>query len=287
MQGLRVLSLESRRQVEIAKLIESHGGIAVSAPSMREIPVEDNPEALTFAERLLENRFDAVIFLTGVGTRILFGAMESRYPRAAFVAALSRTLVVARGPKPVAVLREYEVAIAIAVPEPNTWRDILKAFDDHAPPINLRGKMVAVQEYGAPNREFLEALRGRGAQLMPVPVYQWALPADLKPLRQAAREIAQGRIDVLLVTSATQVDHLMRVAAEEELTEKVRTGLVRAVVCSIGPISTQALESHGIAADFEPSHPKMGQLVFEAAQKAGALLARKRGDSRSKASASS
>ncbi|MBI2820396.1 MAG: uroporphyrinogen-III synthase [Acidobacteria bacterium] len=274
--GLRVLSLESRRAAENAKLIESYGGIAVSAPSLREIPVEDNPEALTFAKNLLENRFDAVIFLTGVGTRILFGAVEHKYPRDKLVEALSRTLVVARGPKPVAVLREFGVPIGITVPEPNTWREILRAFEEHAPRFNLDGKHVAVQEYGVTNREFLESLRTRGAHATPVKVYRWALPEDLGPLRQAVREIAEGRIDVLLVTSATQFSHLLQVAAREGLEDKIRVGLQRSVIASIGPISTEALESLGISPDFEPVHPKMGQLVFEAAQKATALLQKKR-----------
>jgi uroporphyrinogen-III synthase len=279
LDGLRVLALESRRAAEMAKLIENHGGIAVSAPAMREIPAAGNTAALDFAEKLLAGRFDAVIFLTGVGTRILFGAIETKYPREQVVAALSRTLVIARGPKPVAALREFTVPIAIAVPEPNTWRDILKALDEHQPSVLLQGKSIAVQEYGISNPEFLQALESRGATVTAVPVYQWALPEDLAPLRSAIQEIVEGRIDVMLVTSATQVDHLMKIAAEQNLEEKVRHGLRRAVVASIGPISTEALQAHGLAADFEPVHPKMGQLVFEAAQQAKALLARKRGKS--------
>ena len=276
LQGLRVLSLESRRAAEMARLIQNHGGVAVSAPSMREVPIEENSRARSFAQQLLENRFDSVIFLTGVGTRILFRAIEHWYPRDAIVDALARTLVVARGPKPVAALREMGVPIGIVVPEPNTWRDILKAFDDHAPRIELHGKRVAVQEYGASNREFLESLQARGAQVTPVKVYQWALPEELGPLRKAVQEIAAGRIDVLLVTSATQINHLMQVAAEEGLPDEMRTGLRRTVIASIGPIASEALESHGLGVDFVPSHPKMGQLVFEAAQEMSKLLRRAR-----------
>ena len=180
LKGLRVLSLESRRSAEMARLIESHGGIAVSAPSMREIPVEENSAALAFANQLLDNRFDVVIFLTGVGTRILFGAMDQKHPRDEIVQALTRMLVVARGPKPVAALREVGVPIGILVPEPNTWRDILKSFDERTPQFHLKGKHVAVQEYGVTNREFLESLRARGADATPVKVYRWALPEDLE-----------------------------------------------------------------------------------------------------------
>jgi uroporphyrinogen-III synthase len=276
LRGLRVLSLESRRVAEMARLIEGHGGVAISAPSMREVPLEENPQAIEFARQLLENRYDAVIFLTGVGTRLLFDAVERQFPRDRIVEALSRVLVLARGPKPVAALRERGVPIGIAVPEPNTWRDILKSIDDYAPRFDLNGKRVAVQEYGATNREFLESLRARGADVTAVKVYQWDLPEDLGPLRRAVREIAAGRIDVLLVTSATQVEHMMQVAAAEGVHEGVRTGLRRAVIASIGPIASEALESHAMAADFSPSHPKMGQLVFEVAREMPRLLERAR-----------
>ena len=137
---------------------------------------------------------------------------------------------------------------------------------------------VAVQEYGVPNRELIQGLEDRGAAVTPVPVYQWALPEDLGPLRRAIEEIVQERIDVLLVTSATQIHNLMQVAAQNGLEEKVKAGLRRAVIASIGPISTEALQVYGISSDFEPAHPKMGQLVFEAAEKARILLRQKRGD---------
>lgn len=280
LEGLRVLSLESRRAEQMAKLIENHGGIAISAPSMREIPIEENAAALSFAGNLFAGRFDAVIFLTGVGTRILFGAIETKHPRERLVEALSRVLVVARGPKPVAALREFGVPIGISVPEPNTWRDILKALDEHQPPFPLRGKRIAVQEYGVSNREFIQSLEAQGAVVTPVPVYQWALPEDLGSLRRAMEEIVQGKIDVLLVTSTNQVHNLMQVATEAGLAGRVANGLRRAVIASIGPISTEALQSYGIAPDFEPTHPKMGQLVFEAAEKAKGLL-RKKSEARS------
>jgi uroporphyrinogen-III synthase len=276
LRGLRVLSLESRRAADMAKLIEGHGGTAVSAPSMREIPLQENKAALDFAGQLLGGRVDIVIFLTGVGARTLFATIETQYTRAQIVDALSRTLTIVRGPKPGAVLRELAVPIAITVPEPNTWRDILTTIDNQQPPIAFQGKSIAVQEYGVSNAEFLDALRKRGAKVTAVPVYQWALPEDLEPLRQACREIAEGRIDVVLITSATQVHYLMQIAAEQKLEERVRRGLSRAVIASIGPIASEALKSHKLSEDFQPSHSKMGQFVFEAAQKAREILAQKR-----------
>src|SRR5579872_6733686 len=151
--GLRVLALESRRAQEMAKLIANSGGQPIVAPSMREVPLESNTEALIFAATLLQDRLDMVIFLTGVGARTLARIAETTYPREQFVAALKRVEVVARGPKPAAVLRELGVPVSLLVPEPNTWRELLQALDAEKQSFPLEGRRVAVQEYGESNEE--------------------------------------------------------------------------------------------------------------------------------------
>jgi uroporphyrinogen-III synthase len=143
--GLRVLSLESRRSREMASLIASYGGEPMSAPSMREVPLESNRQTVDFADRLVRGEFDLVILLTGVGTRALLQVVEHvRGSRDAFVAALARTRVVARGPKPMAVLRELQVPAWAIVPEPNTWRELLATLDGRASEFSLKGARVAV-----------------------------------------------------------------------------------------------------------------------------------------------
>jgi uroporphyrinogen-III synthase len=278
--GLRVLALESRRAAELAKLITTYGGQPIVAPSMREVPLESNTEALAFARALLAGEFDMVIFLTGVGTRTLLSVVETvLHQRDEYIAALQRVRVVARGPKPVAALREVGITPSLTAPEPNTWRELLGAFDDAgkaSPELSLRGARVAVQEYGVSNPELLAGLKERGAQVTRVPVYQWALPQDLAPLRAAIAAIAEGAVDVALFTTAVQAIHLFQVAAEMKLEAPVRNGLARAIVVSIGPTTSEELQRRGIQADLEPSHPKMGYLVKEASEQAEALLRRKR-----------
>ncbi len=160
--GLRVIAFESRMAREAAALIERNGGVAIVAPSMRELPLDENPQALEFAERLLGGRIDVVIFLTGVGTRALLRVIETRHPRATIAAALTRVLSVARGPKPVAALREIGLAPTIAIAEPNTWREVLGEL---AARVNLTGRRVAVQEYGVSNPDLIAGLEARGAEV--------------------------------------------------------------------------------------------------------------------------
>ncbi len=274
--GLRVLALESRRANEMAKLIANNGGEAIVAPSMREVPLESNTDALKFASALAEHGFDMVMFLTGVGTRALTRVVETVYPREQFVAALRRVVVVARGPKPVAALRELGVPVTLAVPEPNTWRELLRALDEKPDSLPLNGRRVAVQEYGMSNRELLAGLAERGARVTPVPVYQWALPEDTAPLREAVAAITRGEIDVVLFTTSVQVPHLLQVATEMNLKETLHRAFARMLVGSIGPITSEELRRHGLAADFEPTHPKMGFLVKEMADRSAELLRQKR-----------
>jgi uroporphyrinogen-III synthase len=277
--GLRVLALESRRAAELAKLIQTYNGVATVAPSMREVPRESNQEALAFAGALLAGAFDMVIFLTGVGARALLAVVETAHKREDYVAALRRIPVLARGPKPVAALREIGITPALTAPEPNTWHEVLRALDEaEKVPEGLRlgGARVAVQEYGVSNPELLAGLEERGAKVTRVPVYQWALPEDLAPLRAAIQAIAEGAVDVVLFTTAVQAIHLFQIATEMNLEEAVKRGLSRAVVASIGPTTSEELQRHGIRADLEPSHPKMGFLVKETAEAACELVRRKK-----------
>ena len=272
--GLTVLTLESRRGQEMSRLIETYGGKPLHAPAMREVPLSSNPDALKFAAALFQGKLDAMIFLTGVGARALRSVLEPDHPAEKFVEALRKISVIARGPKPLAVLREWQVPVAVAAPEPNTWRELLQAIDNAK--LDLRGKQVAVQEYGVSNPELLEGLLHRGAHVFPVPVYRWALPEDLQPLRAAVDSIIAHRVDVALFTTSVQVDHLFQIAEQAGKRDALQAGLSQAVKASIGPTTSEALQSHGLAADLQASHPKMGFLVKEAAEQAGALLQRNR-----------
>lgn len=261
----------------MASLVTTYGGRPVEAPSMREVPLETNTEALAFADALVAGEYDLVILLTGVGTRALLQLVENvRGSSEPFVAALVATRIAARGPKPVAVLRELKITPWVVAPEPNTWRELLAALDQRRDEVPLRGLRVAVQEYGASNPSLLAGLAERGAEVTPVPVYQWALPEDLEPLQAGIRTLAAGDIDVVMFTTATQVVHLRQVAAAMGLERQMLDALMRTVVASIGPTTSEELREQGMTVDFEPSHPKMGFLVREAAERANALLSTKR-----------
>lgn len=257
--GARVLSLESRRSVEMATLIRRQGGEPFVAPSMREIVLDRQEEALEFGRRLLAADFDAVILLTGVGTRLLWKTLLTRFAEADLRAALARTTLVVRGPKPSAAIREIGFNPQVQVPEPNTWRELMEAM---RPRTEAR---VAVQEYGKSNTALIDGLRAQGRAVSTVRIYGWDLPEDRAPLREAAAKLARGEFDLALFTTSMQVVNLLRIAEEAGIEHEVLTGLRAVRIGSIGPTTTETLEEYGLKADFEPSHPKMGLLVNELA----------------------
>jgi uroporphyrinogen-III synthase len=255
-----VLSFESRRRVEIAELIRLNGGTPFVAPALREVPIADNQAVFEFAATLYAGGFDMVILLTGVGTRYLHKILATQEPEDRFPAALRRVSVVVRGPKPAAVMREWKVPVAVSVPEPNTWRELLNAVEGRPE------RSVAVQEYGRSNPELLAGLRDQGRNVTRVPVYQWKLPLDTQPLAEALERLLAKQFDMVFFTTSVQIDHFLEFAERAGQRDPAIRALQQGFVASVGPDCSDALRSHGIAPNFEPSHPKMGILVREAMQ---------------------
>jgi uroporphyrinogen decarboxylase len=271
--GLRVASFESRRRDEMAQMIGRFGGAAHVSPSLREVPLEQNPAAVDFAQRVMTGQIDVVIFLTGVGTKHLLAQVERHVDRARFLAALDDMTTVVRGPKPLAVLRELGVTPKHRVPEPNTWRELLETLDAHVPVAN---QVVGLQEYGQPNPSLIAGLEARGATVLNLKVYSWDFPLDTQPLRENLEALARGERDVAMFTSAHQVVNVLNMSQQLGLGDAVRREFDRLVLASIGPTTSEAMRELGLHVDLEPEHPKMGHLVMAAAAESPAILAKKR-----------
>jgi uroporphyrinogen decarboxylase len=268
--GLTVASFESRMAKEMEDLIRRNGGVPRVAPSMREIPLTENPRAFEFFERLRQGGFDLLVLMTGVGTRALFQSLETRHTREEVVEPFKNIPLIVRGPKPVKALAEYGLKPTWVAPEPNTWRELLALLDIEKP---IRGLKIAVQEYGVSNAEFLKALEDRGAsEVVSVPVYRWALPEDVKPLMDLLEAILLGQAQVAIFTSANQIHTILQIARDRGEESRLKQALNQMVIGSVGPVASETLESYGIHVDLKPSHPKMGFLVKELAAKSRELL---------------
>lgn len=272
LSGINIVSFESRRADLVESLVRAQGGECFNAPSVVEIPLEENGPCLALVRDLIAGRYDALVLFTGVGVEYMLEASRALSLEKELLEALGRTKTISRGPKPAAVLRRCGVPASINVGEPNTWREVADAMK------GLESKTIAVQEYGVPNPDFLEALRSRGFDVKSTPVYRWALPEDDRRIAEAARRIVAGACDVALFLSSVQLEHLLEVAERRGIREHVLRSLADHVaVCSIGPVMNDALARYGLEPDFVPKHPKLAICIRQLADEAPALLRRLRG----------
>ena len=143
--------------VEMARLIQRHNGHPLVVSALREIPIplQDNSAVFRFGVKLILNQLDILILMTGVGTKALLEILQTRYPLAEIIDALKKTIIVTRGPKPLAILKTLGVEANITVPEPNTWHDVIATLDYYRP---VQGLKIAIQEYGVSKPDMIQDL---------------------------------------------------------------------------------------------------------------------------------
>ena len=268
LQGRTIIILEARMPSEMAGLVERHGGRAINAPALREVPLPMRQQVADFIDTVCSGNVEMVIFLTGVGARALLAAAETLGKRAELLQALTETKVVCRGPKPVAVMRANNVPMDLIAPEPHTSEILVDSI--RAKGWDLQGKTVALQHYGEINTYLRAELAGMGANVMEVSLYEWALPEDTAPLEAAIQTMIEGRADAVAFTTQSQVRHLFQVADRMGLKDDLKAALRNCVaVAPVGPVCVRALAEEDIASHVVPEHPKMGHLVLALADHFG------------------
>lgn len=227
------------------------------APALAEVPDIDPANIARLVAGLEARPPRVAIFQTGVGTRALFDAADSTGVGQALLALLSKSVVIARGPKPTGVLRSREVRIDRSAAEPYTTVQVLAALGD----LPLRGERALVQRYGETNIELERVLSAKGAEIVEIPTYRWALPEDTRPLEALIAALARGEIDAAVFTSASQAHNLFALARRIGKDATLPANLNRTLVASIGPVCSAALASCRVNIAVEASPPKLGPLV--------------------------
>jgi len=266
MRDTIVAHFESRRREELDNLIRRHGGSPWSAPALSEAPVAIGLAEGKILDRFFAGGFELIVLLTGVATRRLLDEAAAVGKLADAKAALASAVTVARGPKPVFVLRQHDLRPTHVAQEPNTTSELL----DTLAAIPVAGRETLILSAGEIFAEPAETLRARGAQPVELQLYRWELTdRDAVRVGQTIDEIVAGRITAALFTSQVQVRHVFDVAARKrqlpELTDALRS---RVIVGAVGPTSATALRAYGIEAHVIPEHPKMGHLVLALAREA-------------------
>lgn len=260
--GRTVAFLEARRSEELQRLIAQQGGTSYIAPALREVPLEDAAPLRDWLHGVATQQFDVLLFLTGVGCRALLEQAAHDGTIEAVRAGLARSRVVARGPKPVRVLKEFGVRIDFVPPEPNTSDELLAEVSSW----DLCGKRLGVQLYGGTTpflTRLLAGLTALGAAVSSVAPYRWEGPADEQPVRGLIAACLAGRIDALAILSSSQIHNLFGIAEAYDQSVALQNALndPRVLVAAIGPVAAEAIAAHGIGVDLQPAHPKMGHLV--------------------------
>src|SRR5205823_6046696 len=191
MRDKRVAILESRLGQQMIDLVAKRGGVAIHAPALAEIPDVDS----TFVARLIDDiqkrPAKLAVFQTGVGTRALFAAADTLGVTDKLLEILAATTVAARGPKPTSALRARNVRIDVSARDPFTTHEVLEAIA----PIPIEGTRVIIQRYGITNVELEEALKARGAEVLEIPTYRWAVPENTQPLIELMKALARREVD--------------------------------------------------------------------------------------------
>ncbi len=257
MIGKTIAILENRYGEEFAALLTKRGALTLRAPALAEVPDLDEQYIVRLIAELEPSPPAAFVFQTGVGTQALFKTTDRLAATPRLLALLAQATVVARGPKPSGPLRSRGVRIDRNAKDPYTTAEVLEAMRD----LPLEGRTVVVQRYGGANTELDRALEARGARVVEVPVYRWSLPEDTAPMVELMDALALGRVDAVAFTNAAQVRNLYALAERLGRRAALDAGLQDALIASIGPVCTRALQDYGVEVDVEAHPPKLGPFV--------------------------
>lgn len=247
----------ARRSAETARLIERWGGTPLVGPTVEEVEVADPAPVVEATREVIDAPAVWSVHLTGVGTKRWFGIAEEHGLLEPLLATLGRAQVVARGQKASTVLRKFGLVPAW-IPEGETSREIAGWMEGKV----AGGDIVALQRHGERVPGLTDSLEGAGARVIELATYHWEIPADREPANRLVRELAAGRVDALVVTSAPQMRNLFKVAqalgVERELQEALRSHVFLA---SVGQVASVSLRERGLAPGLEAQPPRLGALL--------------------------
>src|SRR5258708_15575263 len=255
MKGKIVALLESRLGDQLAELVVKRGGIPFREKALTDVPDVDPGAIRRLIDDWTVRPVKAVDFQTGVGARALIDTTDALGLTQHFLELLAGSVVVVRGPKPTGVLRGRNVRMDCSAEEPYTTTEVLKAIEG----IELVGEKVVVQRYGETNTALEEALQQRGAAVIEIPTYRWALPKDTAPIERLIDALDRREIDAVGFTSASQVYNLFSVSRRSASTESLRHAPNVTFVAPIRPVAPSALASGAWPLNLEPRPPRLAR----------------------------
>lgn len=256
--GFTVGVTAARRADELGALLERRGANVQYGPAIRIIPLADDSDLLRATRSLLDGPVDVAVATTGIGFRGWVEAAEGWGLGEALRAKLGSAHVLTRGPKAKGAVRAAGL-VEHWSPESEASAELL----DHLLESGVDGRRIAVQLHGEPLREFVDALRSAGAEVVEIPVYRWTGPADPGPLERLLDAVLAGQVDAITFTSAPAAASMLRAAEQggrrDALLEALRT---RVLVACVGSITAGPLSGMDVPV-IQPDRARIGALVRE------------------------
>ena len=248
LNGYRILILESREEAQFSKLLAEQGADVVQCPMFTIENVPDPAPVEAWIRGAIERLFDDLVLMTGEGLRRLVKVVQRMNAEADFIVALGKSYKFARGPKPGRALREIGLEPQMTTEKP-TSEGVIEMLSQ----IDLRGLRVGVQLYPDKNHSaLLGAIAAHGATAIPVTPYVYDARAAESHIMTAIEEMAMGRIDAIALTNLGQIRRLFDVAQAKGHEARLREGLNRTPIASVGPAVSNELASHGLSAAIYP-----------------------------------
>jgi uroporphyrinogen-III synthase len=250
LDGYRILILETREEAQFSRLLAEQGADVLQCPMFT---IHDAPDAApieAWIKRFVEKPCDDLVLMTGEGLRRLMKVARRIDVEQDFIVAVGKARKFARGPKPGRALREIGLE-----PQVTTEKPTSEGIAEMLAPIDLRGHRVGLQLYPDKDHSMLiGAITAQGAEVDPVLPYVYDAQAADANIVTAIDEMARGRVDAIALTSSGQVRRLIEVAQAHHCEARLREGLARTPIASVGPVVSDELKSHGLRADIYPAN---------------------------------
>jgi uroporphyrinogen-III synthase len=250
LNGYRILILETREEAQFSRLLTEQGADVLQCPMFTIHDAPDPAPIEAWIRRFIDRPCDDLVLMTGEGLRRLMKVARRIGVEQDLVAALGKARKFARGPKPGRALREIGLE-----PQHTTEKPTSEGIAEMLSRLDLKERRVGLQLY--PDRDhsvLIGAIQAQGAEVEPVLPYVYDAQAADANIVTAIDEMVQGRIDAIALTSSGQVRRLFEVAQAHRCEARLREGLARTPIASVGPVVSNELKLHGLRADIYPAN---------------------------------
>ena len=276
LNGYRILILETREEAQFSRLLTEQGADVLQCPMFTIHDAPDPAPIEAWIWRAVEQPLDDLVLMTGEGLRRLMKVVRRLGVEGEFVAALGNARKFTRGPKPGRALREIGLE-----PQVTTEKPTSEGVAEMLSRVDLQGHRLGLQLYPDKDHSVLiNSIKAQGAEVETVLPYVYDARAADANIVTAIDEMAEGRIDALALTNLGQIRRLVEVARAHGFETRLRDGLARTRIASVGPAVSDELKSHGLRTDIYPANdayfmkPLISAMATELAKAAPKMGAR-------------